>query len=256
MREHSNAWMAQIAWRGGEIAAQWEASEHAPSAPPTLTARELARYIDHTLLRADATPAQIETLCAEAQEHGFASVCVNSGHVPRCAERLQGSSVAVGSVVGFPLGAMLSAAKAHEARLAIEAGAREIDMVLPVGLLKAGDLRGVYEDVAAVVAACHAGGALCKVIFETGLLTNAEKATACLLCAEAGADFVKTSTGFGAGGATVADVALLRHVVGPTKGVKAAGGIRTYADAMAMIAAGATRIGASAGIQILQGVPQ
>jgi deoxyribose-phosphate aldolase len=256
MREHSNVWMSQVAWRGAEIAAAWAANPPAPGEAPTLTARELARYIDHTLLKAEATPAQVEALCAEAAEHGFASVCVNSSHVALCAERLQGSGVAVGSTVGFPLGAMLSAAKAQEAGLAIEAGANEIDMVLPVGLLKAGDLHGVYEDIAAVVRTCHAGGALCKVIFETALLADAEKATACLLCAEAGADYVKTSTGFGPGGATVADVALMRHVVGPTKGVKAAGGIRTYADALAMIAAGATRIGASAGIQILQGIPQ
>lgn len=256
MREHSDAWMAQIAWRGGEIAAAWAANKPTPSEAPKLTAPELARYIDHTLLKAEATPAQVEALCDEAAAHGFAAVCVNSGHVARCAERLQGSQVAVGSTVGFPLGAMLSAAKAQEARLAIEAGATEIDMVLPVGMLKAGELHAVYDDIAGVVEVCRAGGALCKVIFETALLTDAEKVTACLLCAEAGADYVKTSTGFGPGGATVEDVALMRHVVGEGRGVKAAGGIRTYADAMAMIAAGASRIGASAGIQILQGVPK
>jgi deoxyribose-phosphate aldolase len=256
MREHTDAWMAQIAWRGGEIAEAWAASKPTPGEPPALTVPELARYIDHTLLKAEATPAQVETLCEEALECGFASVCVNSSHVARCAERLQGSQVPVGSTVGFPLGAMLSAAKAQEARLAIEAGASEIDMVLPVGMLKAGELHAVYDDIAGVVEVCHAGRALCKVIFETALLSDADKATACLLCAEAGADYVKTSTGFGPGGATVEDVAFMRHVVGEGRGVKAAGGISSYADAMAMIAAGATRIGASAGIQILQGVPR
>ncbi len=256
MRKHSNAWVAQIIGRGSEIAAAWAASPATPTEAPTLSAHELARYLDHTLLKADATPAQIDTLCREAMEQGLAAVCVNSSHVAHCAERLQGSPVAISSTVGFPLGAMLSTAKAQEARLALEAGATEVDMVMAIGMLKAGELHTVYEDIAGVVEVCHAGEALCKVILETTLLTDAEKAAACLLCAEAGADFVKTSTGFGPGGATVDDVALMRHVVGPSRGVKAAGGIRTYADAMAMIAAGATRIGTSAARQILQGAPR
>jgi deoxyribose-phosphate aldolase len=254
MRKRSDAWMTHIAWRGAEIAAAWRPDSE-PAQVPQLTAGELARYIDHTLLKADATPAMLDAICAEAREHGFASVCVNSSHVAHCAEALEGTEVLVGSTVGFPLGAMLTGAKAHEARLAIEAGAGEVDMVLPVGLLKAEAWRRVYEDVAAVVEVCHASRVLCKVILETSLLTDAEKATACLLCVDAGADYVKTATGFGPGGATPADVALMRHVVGHNKGVKAAGGIRTYEDAIAMIAAGATRIGASSGVQILQGAP-
>ncbi len=252
IREHSDVWLARIAWRGTEIAAAWRPEGRDIAKPPQLTAQELAGYIDHTLLKADATPAMLDILCAEATEHSFATVCVNSSHVAHCVKALKGTDLFVGSTVGFPLGAMFTEAKVLEARLAVETGAREVDMVLPVGLVKANAWRRVYEDVAAVVDVCHRNDALCKVILETSLLTDAEKATACLLCVDAGADFVKTATGFGPGGATAADVALMRHVVGHTKGVKAAGGIRTYDDAVAMIAAGATRIGASSGVQILR----
>ncbi|GAB4203229.1 MAG: deoxyribose-phosphate aldolase [Roseiflexaceae bacterium] len=211
---------------------------------------DIVRLIDHTLLKPEATPQQIERLCAEAREHGFASVCVNPVYVARCAELLAGSGVAVCTVIGFPLGATASAVKAFEAREAIEQGAREVDMVIPIGRLKAGEHDAVEEDIRVVVAAAHLGGAICKVIIETALLTDEEKTTACLLAVRAGADFVKTSTGFAASGATLHDVALMRGVVGPQIGVKAAGGIRSLADALAMVEAGATRLGTSAGVQI------
>ncbi len=213
----------------------------------------VARLIDHTLLKPEAGAEQIAQLCHEAREHGFATVCVNSARVPLAAELLRDSGVAVCAVVGFPLGASLPAAKAFEAQRAIAAGAAEIDMVLNIGALKDGDLATLLDDVRAVVAACHERGAVCKVILETALLTDAEKVVACVVSREAGADYVKTSTGFGGGGATVADVALMRRAVGPDLGVKASGGVRTYADVQAMVAAGATRIGASAGVAIVQG---
>jgi deoxyribose-phosphate aldolase len=249
---HDASWAREVITRGEEIIAAWTAPG-ADLVQPALAASEIAGYIDHTILKADATPDAVARLCAEAAEHRFASVCVNSSQVPLCAEKLKGTGVAVCSVVGFPLGAMLTAAKVAEARLAMDAGATEIDMVIPVGLLKAGMVDGVYDDIAAVAAACHAHGALLKVIIETCLLTDSEKVQACLAIVEAGADYAKTSTGFSTGGATLHDVALMRHVVGPDLGVKAAGGIRTYADAVAMIAAGATRLGASSGVQILAG---
>ena len=189
-----------------------------------LTGVELAAMIDHTLLKADATPAMFDKLCAEAREYHFASVCVNSCNVSHCAQALEGSEIPVCSVVGFPLGAMLTEAKAYEAEMAIEAGAREIDMVINIGALKAGDYATAKDDILAVVDICHAHDALCKVIIEAALLTDAQKVAACLLIVEAGADFAKTSTGFGPGGATVEDVALMRGVVGPKVGVKAAGG--------------------------------
>jgi deoxyribose-phosphate aldolase len=217
-----------------------------------LTPAELAAMIDHTVLKPEATPDMIETLCAEAREHHFASVCVNPCYVARCARTLAGSGVPVCSVVGFPLGATLPEVKAYEAEQAIARGASEIDMVINVGALKAGDYDLVREDIAAVVAACRRGGALCKVIIEAALLNDEEKVVACLLIVEAGADFAKTSTGFGPGGATAADVALMRAIVGPDLGVKAAGGVRTYDDALAMVSAGASRIGASAGIVIIR----
>jgi deoxyribose-phosphate aldolase len=207
--------------------------------------------IDHTLLKPEATPAQITTLCEEAKEYGFASVCVNSVYVPLAARLLQGSKVKVCTVVGFPLGAMLPRAKAHEAQLAIEAGAHEVDMVLHVGALKARDLRTLHQDIAGVSLTVQAHeNVLLKVILETSLLDDEEKTIACQVAKEARADFVKTSTGFGGGGATVEDVRLMREVVGPGVGVKASGGIRTLADAMAMVDAGANRIGASAGVSI------
>ncbi|MGC9348323.1 MAG: deoxyribose-phosphate aldolase [Anaerolineae bacterium] len=218
--------------------------------------RELAGYIDHTLLKPDATPDQVVALCEEALAHHFASVCVNPTFVALAARKLAGSDVDVCAVVGFPLGATSTAAKVCEAEVAIAEGAGEIDMVLAIGRLKAGADDQVRGDVAAVAGVCHAQGALLKVIIETALLTEDEKVRACELCQEAGADFVKTSTGFAAGGATVADVALMREIVGPDMGVKAAGGIHTYEEAMAMIEAGATRIGASRGVTIVGGAPE
>jgi deoxyribose-phosphate aldolase len=207
--------------------------------------------IDHTLLKPEASEAQIRHLCAEALEYGFASVCVNAGWVPLCAPLLAGSEVKVCTVVGFPLGATLSTVKVYEATAAIEAGAGEVDMVINVGQLKSGNLTAVYDDIAAVVEAAHKGAALVKVIIETALLNEEEKVAAALLAREAAADFVKTSTGFSGGGATVEDVRLLRLVVGPAMGVKASGGVRTAAGALALVAAGATRIGASAGVALV-----
>ena len=213
---------------------------------------DFARLVDHTLLKPDATEAQIRVLCDEARQYGFASVCVNGAWAGLCRELLADSPVGLTCVIGFPLGAMATAAKVFEAQQAIRDGATEIDMVLSVGALKGGDLRGAASDIAAVAVACHTGGALLKVILETGFLTDAEKAQACGLCLAAQADFVKTSTGFGPGGATPADVALMREAVGDHAGVKAAGGIRTLADARAMVEAGATRLGASAGVRLVQ----
>jgi deoxyribose-phosphate aldolase len=210
---------------------------------------DLAHWIDHTILAPDASEAQVEPLCREAIAHGFRSVCVNPIHVRFVTSRLQGTAVKACSVVSFPFGAAPSRVKAAEAAAAVEDGAGEVDMVLAVGLLKAGQLDAVRADVAAVRRA--SGTALLKVIIETCLLTDAEKVTACLLAQEAGADFVKTSTGFGSGGATVADVALMRRTVGPDMGVKASGGIRTFEIAKSMIDAGATRIGASASLTII-----
>lgn len=211
----------------------------------------LAGVIDHTLLKPEATPAQVETLCQEACRHRFVAVCVNPRYVPLCVRALEGSGVLVCAVVGFPLGATTSAAKAEEARQAVASGAGEVDMVLAIGDLKAGDERTVQRDIVQVVRTCHAGGARCKVIIETALLTDAEKVRACRIAAAAGADFVKTSTGFAKGGATVYDVLLMRYTVGEEVGVKAAGGIRTLADALKMLVAGANRIGASAGVQLV-----
>ncbi len=214
---------------------------------------QLARMIDHTLLKPEATPQQIEQLCEEALTYHFATVCVNPVYVPLAAEKLRGSDVGVCTVVGFPLGATPTAVKVCEAQLAIAEGAGEIDMVLPIGLLKAGEDEAVQGDIAAVAAVCHAEGAHLKVIIEAALLTDEEKVRACRLAKEAGADFVKTSTGFARSGAKVEDVALMRRTVGPEMGVKAAGGIHTYEEAMAMIEAGATRIGASRSLQIIAG---
>jgi deoxyribose-phosphate aldolase len=214
---------------------------------------DLARYIDHTLLKPDATAAEIDKLCDEAAEHGFASVCVNPTWVRRAATRLRDSGVAVASVIGFPFGATPSDVKAFEARRAIRDGAGEIDMVINIGALKSGDHALVRSDIARVSDACHEAGALNKVIIETALLSDAEKIIASRLAREARADMVKTSTGYAKGGATVYDVALMREAVGPKMGIKAAGGIRTAEDVQEMIAAGATRIGASAGVSIVSG---
>jgi len=211
----------------------------------------LNRYIDHTLLKPETTAAMIDKLCAEAKEHNFASVCVNPYWVKRCAELLAGTEVKVCTVVGFPLGATTTASKAAETRDVIANGAGEVDMVLNIGALKSGDLESVKQDVAAVKQA--AGDVLLKVILETGLLTDEEKEIACKLCAEAGADYVKTSTGFGNGGATVQDIALMRKTVGDKLGVKASGGVRDRDAALAMIEAGASRIGTSSGVAIVTG---
>lgn len=215
--------------------------------------RDLTKYIDHTLLKPDATAADIDKLCAEAVQFGFASVCINPAWVSRASAALKGSGVAVASVVGFPFGATTSEIKAHETRSVLRAGAREIDMVINVGALKSGMTELVRADIAAVSDACHEVGALNKVIIEAALLDDREKVIACQLAKQAKADFVKTSTGYASGGATVFDVALMREAVGPRIGVKAAGGIRTRSDVEEMIAAGATRIGASAGVKIVTG---
>ena len=217
-----------------------------------LYSREIARTIDHTLLKPEATHAQIEQLCAEAREHGFATVCVNPTWVPLCAELLRGSETRVCTVVGFPLGATFPEVKAFEAARTVAEGACEVDMVLNVGALKSGDYRLCERDVAAVVEASHRGGAIVKVIIEAALLTDEEKVKACVVSQAAGADFVKTSTGFGPGGATAADVALMRRTVGPDMGVKAAGGVKDLKSAQAMLEAGADRIGASVGVKIVQ----
>jgi deoxyribose-phosphate aldolase len=215
--------------------------------------RDLARYLDHTLLKPEASAADIDKLCAEAVEFGFAAVCVNPTWVKRAAGNVRGSGVNVASVVGFPLGATPSENKAMEARRAIRDGAREIDMVINIGALKSGMYDTVREDIARVADACREAGAASKVIIETALLSDEEKVIACDLARQAKADFVKTSTGYAKGGATVFDVALMREVVGPKMGVKASGGIRTAEDVQDMIAAGATRIGASAGVKIVTG---
>ena len=212
----------------------------------------VASMIDHTLLKPDATRTDIETLCREAAEYKFASVCVNPTWVGLCALLLQGSGVKVCSVVGFPLGATTADTKHFETRRAIFDGAREIDMVINVGALKSGDLRLVERDIESVTVPCRESGVLSKVIIEAALLTDDEKVTACTLAKAAAADYVKTSTGFGPGGATAADVMLMRQVVGEEMGVKAAGGVRDLESLKAMVAAGATRVGASAGVRIVQ----
>lgn len=216
------------------------------------TPGDWASLIDHTLLKADASESDIKKLCDEAAKFGFASVCVNPGWVKKASEFLRGTSVPVCTVIGFPLGATLSDVKAYEARRAIFNGAREVDMVINIGALKSGDDCLVEDDIRAVADAAHENGVLCKVIIETALLTNEEKVRACLASRNAGADFVKTSTGFSTGGATVDDVALMRRTVGSALGVKASGGVKGIDDARAMFEAGATRIGASVGVKIAQ----
>jgi deoxyribose-phosphate aldolase len=214
--------------------------------------RDIAGYIDHTLLKPDATPAEIEKLCQEARENHFAAVCVNPPFVKQCAELLQGTGVQIATVVGFPLGTHTTATKVFETEQALVDGATEIDMVINIGELKAGQDDYVRDDIRRVVEAAHRAGALVKVIIEAALLNDKEKVRASRLSKEAGADFVKTSTGFGPGGATAHDVALMRETVGPNLGVKAAGGVKNLAQAQEMIKAGATRIGASAGVKIVQ----
>lgn len=212
---------------------------------------DLAGYIDHTLLRADASAAEIDRMCDEAIRYKFASVCVNPTWVRRVATNLRGTDVLTCSVIGFPLGAHTAEIKAMEARRAVREGAREIDMVVNIGAIKSGDWTAVERDIAGVVDAAREAGAICKVIIEAAMLTDDEKVVVSRIARKAKAHYVKTSTGFGPGGATVYDVALMREAVGPEMGVKASGGIKTAKDAKDMIAAGATRIGASAGIEII-----
>jgi deoxyribose-phosphate aldolase len=216
------------------------------------SAPSIARLIDHTLLRPEATRADILQLCREAREYNFASVCVNPCWVPFASSELGGSEVKVCTVVGFPLGATSTEAKVCETEAALRAGAQEIDMVLNIGALRGDKSETVEEEIALVAAVCHRAGAIVKVILENSLLTDDQKVTACLLAKDAGADFVKTSTGFSASGATVHDVELMRRTIGPSMGLKASGGIRTLDDLLKMLAAGATRIGASAGVKIVE----
>jgi len=214
---------------------------------------KLARMIDHTLLKPDATLQDIENLCGEAKHYGFASVCVNPAYVKLCADLLDNTDVKVCTVISFPLGATSSAAKAFETERAIKHGAREVDMVINIGMLKSCEYDYVEHDILAVVDVAHRMNAIVKVIIETGLLNKDEKIKACVLAKHAGADFVKTSTGFMKGGSTIKDVALIRKVVGPDLGVKASGGVRSKKKALALIANGATRIGASASVKIVAG---
>ena len=213
----------------------------------------LARKIDHTLLKPEGTPAEIKLLCEEARRYNFASVCINPCHVSLCSELLQGTEVKICTVIGFPLGATTTETKRFEAEQAIKNGAQEVDMVINIGMLKSGNYDYVFNDVNQVVLAAKRNNAVCKVILETALLTDEEKIKACVICKKAGADFVKTSTGFSKGGATAGDVALMKYVVGSSVGVKASGGIRSREDADAMIASGADRIGASASVKIILG---
>jgi deoxyribose-phosphate aldolase len=217
-----------------------------------LTESEIAKLIDHTLLKPDATQDEIRKLCEEALQYQFASVCVNPWNVAQSAELLRGSTVKVCTVVGFPLGATLPEVKVFETQKSIERGAQEIDMVINIGALKSGRVDSVEADIKGVVEASHHGDAICKVIIETCLLTLEEKVQAALAAKNAGADFVKTSTGFSTAGATPEDVRLIRETIGPNTGIKAAGGVRTLEDLQKMVEAGATRIGASAGVRIIQ----
>lgn len=221
-------------------------------APAPLIPAQLARLIDHTLLKPEAGEEQVRQLCAEALHHGFASVCVNPLWVPLCAELLAGSPVKACCVAGFPLGAGLPAVTVFEVHEVAALGAQEIDIVIPVGLVRDGNYRLVANTIADVAEAAHEHDLPLKVILETGLLTDEQKIAACVICQAAGADFVKTATGFSGGGATVRDVALMRQVVGPSMGVKAAGGVRGADDALRVVAAGASRIGTSSGVKIMQ----
>ncbi len=238
-----------------QILAMVDSYEHElPAAPPALAApraAQLSAWIDHTLLKPEATAPQVKKLCEEARQYHFATVCVNPVFVPLARGLLKDSGVGVCAVIAFPLGATLPEDKAHEAQRVIGNGAAEVDMVINLGALKSESYGLLLNDILFVTQEAHEHGAKVKVIIETALLTHREKILACLLAQAAGADFVKTSTGFGPGGATVEDVELMRRVVGPGTGVKAAGGIRSLKDALAMIAAGANRIGASAGVAIL-----
>jgi len=215
--------------------------------------KNLASKIDHTLLKPDATPDEIRKLCDEAAKYKFASVCINPGYVSLCSNLLKGTGVKVCTVIGFPLGSTTTEVKRFEAEQAIKNGADEIDMVMNVGQHKQGNYEYVFNDINQVVLTAKNNSVICKVILETALLTDEEKIKACAICKKAGADFVKTSTGFSKGGATVGDIALMKYVVGSSIGVKASGGIRSKEDAQAMIASGADRIGASASVKIVSG---
>jgi len=218
--------------------------------------KQLAKMIDHTLLKPYATQEDIVRLCDEAKKYDFAAVCIHPTYVNLASELLRGSGVKVDTVIGFPLGANTLRAKAYEAEVAISEGAEELDMVINIGALKSGDFHLVRKDIVAVVKAAKKGNATLKVIIEACYLTDEEKVRVCQIILESGCDFVKTSTGFGDYGAKVEDVKLLRKIVGNQMGVKAAGGIKTYADALKMINAGASRLGASSGIRILEGCPE
>ncbi len=217
-----------------------------------LTPQQIAQLIDHTLLKPEATREEISKVCEEALKYGFASVCVNPWNVPQAAELLRGSVVKVCTVAGFPLGATVPEVKAFEAQQSLERGAQEIDMVINIGALKSGLPDVVAGDIRAVVETTHRGGGICKVILETALLTREEKVQASFAAKDAGADFVKTSTGFSIAGATSEDVRLIRETIGTSAGIKAAGGVRTLEDLLKMVEAGATRIGASAGVKIVE----
>ena len=235
------------------IAAEYEQQLPDFEAPPsTPVGREIAGWIDHTLLKPDATAAQVRQLCLEAMEHHFASVCVNPAYVPLASGMLRNAEEKVCTVVGFPLGAALPEFKVFETLACVNSGASEIDMVINIGAMKSEAYGLVFNEIQSVASTAHNQGALLKVIIETCYLSRREKIIACLLSQTSGAEYVKTSTGFGTAGATIEDVNLMRRVIGPEMGLKAAGGIRTYADAVAMIHAGATRLGASAGVKILQ----
>jgi len=248
--------VARMGAQGGKSpAASGKALESAASsvsALPTLAPSDVARYIDHTMLRPEAPTAAFDKLCQEALTYRFFGVCVNSCRIAYVARKLQGTPIKVCSVVGFPLGAMTSRSKAFETREALSDGASEIDMVINIGLLKSGDYHGVEEDIRAVRRATR-GTTILKVIIETALLTQDEKVMACELSKKAGADFVKTCTGFSGGGATPEDIALMRRVVGRDMGVKASGGVRTYKNAIALIGAGASRIGCVSSVAIVTG---
>ncbi|WP_309108546.1 deoxyribose-phosphate aldolase [Arthrobacter sp.] len=245
--------MSNEAAAAGDAAGTTEGAPAVGGAPAPARSRDIASYIDHTLLKPEASEAEILKVCFEAAEYRFKSVCVNPIWVKTVKTALKGSGVLTCSVVGFPLGATPTDVKAFEARGAVLDGADEIDMVVNIAAARAGDKGALVDDITAVAEVVHAGGAMLKVIIETGLLSDEQKVIACQAAVEAGADFVKTSTGFNGGGATPEDIALMRRTVGPDLGVKASGGVRSLADAQAMIAAGATRIGASSGIAIVKG---
>ena len=245
---HNTAGVRNIVGNGATRVSAGVGVEEAGGVEP-----DLAALIDHTLLKPDATASEIEKLCGEALKFSFASVCINPGYVPLCARLCKGSNVKVCTVIGFPLGATSTASKAFEAEQAIRDGAQEVDMVINVGMLKTGEYDYVESDIFAVTSTARRARVLSKVIIETGLLKDEEKIKACVLAKRAGADFVKTSTGFAKGGATAGDVALMRRVVGSAMGVKASGGVRSREDALAMVASGADRIGASASVKIVSG---